>query len=480
MSRSSWVLALTSVASLMVALDILAVSTALDTIRQSLHASVGQLEWTVTAYNLTFAVLLLAAAAVADRLGRRRVFATGLALFSAASAGCALAPNAEWLIAARAVQGVGAALVLPVGLTLIGAAFPAERRGRALGICGGVTGLTTLAGPLVGGAITQTASWQWIFWVNVPIGAAGVVLVRRYFDESFGPDSTVDIGGLLLATASVFGAVWALVRVNSVGWSAPDVVSGLAAGVVFAAVFVWWERRTAEPMLPVAFFRVRGFAAGNAASFCHSIAVLGPVFLMAQFLQTALGYGPLAAGLRLLPWTATMLVVAPAAGAIADRIGPRPVMVGGLLLAAAGMACTAALSQPDRPYSHLLVPLIVWGAGNSMVFPASQSAVVGSVPAAAMGKAAGANSMVREVGGVFGIAILVAVFAGFGGYATPHTFAIGFTAAIAVCAGIAFVGALLSLVVPKPGKTGVDFECAPTGSMPRVGSRTGSETHGTA
>jgi EmrB/QacA subfamily drug resistance transporter len=456
------------------------VSTALSTIRQSLHASVGELEWTVTAYNLTFAVLLLGAAALADRYGRRRIFATGLAVFSAASAGCALAPNAGWLIATRAVQGIGAAFVLPVGLTLIGAAFPADRRGRALGICGGITGLTTLAGPLVGGAITQTASWQWIFWVNVPIGVIGVVLVRRYFDESYGPHSTVDSRGLLLATGSVFGIVWALVRVNSVGWSAPDVLIGLACGTALAIVFVWWERRAGAPMLPIAFFGNRGFAAGNAASFCHAIAVLGPVFLMAQFLQTALGYGPLGAGLRLLPWTATMLIVAPAAGAVADRIGQRAVMVGGLLLAAAGMACTAALSQPDRPYYQLLLPLIVWGIGNSMVFPASQSAVVGSVPAEAMGQAAGANSMIREVGGVFGIAILVAVFTAVGGYTSPHTFATGFAAAIAVCAGIAFVGALVSLAVPGPAETRVDFECSPTGSMPGVGSRTGSESHGTA
>ncbi len=445
MTRSTWVLLLTSIASLMVALDILAVSTALATIRRSLHADISELEWTVTAYSLTFAVLLLAASALGDRFGRKRVFAIGLGTFSVASAGCALAPTINWLIAARTVQGVGAALVLPLGLALISAAFSPERRGRALGICGGVTGLTTLAGPLVGGAITQTASWQWIFWVNVPIGAAGVILVLRHFDESFGPDSTVDVPGLLLGTGSVFGIVWALVRVNDASWTSPDVVAGLAGGALLGVIFLAWERRAKEPLLPLGYFRSRQFAAANAASFCHAVAVLGPVFLMAQFLQTVLHYGPFGAGLRLLPWTATMMVVAPLAGTLADRIGPRAVMVAGLLLSAGAMASTAMMAGPHLAYTHLIVPLTIWGIGNSMVFPASQSAVLQAVPADAVGKAAGVNSTVREVGGVFGIALLVAVFAGTGGYANPATFATGFAAAIGVCAGIALLGAAFSL-----------------------------------
>jgi EmrB/QacA subfamily drug resistance transporter len=456
MTRSTWVLLLTSTASLMVALDILAVSTALSTIRRSLHADISELEWTVTAYSLTFAVLLLAASALGDRFGRRRMFAIGLGTFSAASAGCAVAPDINWLIAARTAQGVGAALVLPLGLALISATFPPERRGRALGICGGVTGLTTLAGPLVGGFITQTASWQWIFWVNVPIGAVTVILVLRYFDESFGSDSTVDVPGLLLGTGSVFGIVWALVRVNDTSWRTPDVVAGLAGGLLLALAFLAWERRAAEPLLPLNYFGSRRFTAANAASFCHAVAVLGPVFLMAQFLQTVLGYGPAGAGLRLLPWTATMLAVAPLAGALTDRIGPRAVMVTGLLLAAGGMAITSAMAGPHVAYAHLVGPLTIWGIGNSMVFPASQSAVMAAIPPAAAGKAAGVNSTVREVGGVFGIALLVAVFAHVGGYANSSTFATGFAAAIAVCAGIALLGAILSLgvgtaIVAEPG-----------------------------
>jgi EmrB/QacA subfamily drug resistance transporter len=315
MTSRTWVLVLTSIASLMVALDALVVTTALSSIRLDLHASIEQLEWTVNAYTLSFAVLMMTAAALGDRFGRRRWFVTGVGLFTAASAACALAPGVGWLIAARAVQGAGAALVMPLALALLSAAFPPERRAAALGLFSGVTGLAVLAGPVVGGAITQGIAWQWIFWLNVPIGAALAPLAWRRLGESYGPAARLDLPGLGLVTAGALGLVWGLVRGNAAGWGSAEVVGAVAAGVALVAGFVAWERRAPAPMLPPALFRARAFSAGNAASFFMFAALYGAVFFMAQFLQTAQGHGPLDAGLRLLPWTATLFVVAPLAGA---------------------------------------------------------------------------------------------------------------------------------------------------------------------
>src|SRR5919197_1295871 len=431
-----WVLALTSVASLIVALDALVVTTALSTIRTDLEASIEQLEWTVNAYNLSFAVLLLTAAALGDRFGRRRLFATGLGLFTAAAAACALAPDVGFLIAARAVQGAGAALVMPLSLAIVSAAFPPERRGSALGILMGVTGLAVASGPLVGGAVAQGLSWQWIFWINVPLGVLTLPLILTRLDESFGADAGLDVGGVALATAGALGLVWGLVRGNTAGWGSLEVVAALVAGALLTIAFVAWELRVREPMLPMRFFRSRSFSAGNAASFLLTASLFGAVFFMAQFLQTGLGYGPLGAGLRLLSWTVTLSVCAPIAGALVDRIGARPFIVVGLLLQGAGMGWIALIAEPGLAYGRLIAPLIIAGCGVSMALPAMQSAVVSSVAPQAIGKAAGVNSMMRQLGGVFGIAILVAVFAGAGGYASAQTFADGFAPAIGVSAGL--------------------------------------------
>ena len=309
----TWVLALTSVASLMVALDALVVTTALSTIRVDLGASIEQLEWTVNAYNLSFAVLLMTAAAVGDRFGRRRMFAAGLGLFVAASAACALAPDVGWLIAARAVQGVGAAMITPVALALLSANYPAELRGKAMGLFAGITGLAVLGGPVVGGAIAQGAAWEWIFWLNVPIGLAAIPLVLRRIPESYGRRARLDFAGLALVTGAALGIVWALVRGNAAGWGSVEVVGALVAGVVLAIAFVAWELRTPEPMLPMGFFRSRGFAAGNASVFFLIASLFGAAFFLAQFLQTSLGFGPLGTGLRLMPWTATCTKVTPSA-----------------------------------------------------------------------------------------------------------------------------------------------------------------------
>ena len=452
--RQGWVLALASIASLMVALDTLVVSTALTTIRLDLGASLEQLEWTVNAYNLTLAVLLLPAAALGDRFGRRRMFTAGLALFVAASAACALAPDAGWLIAARAVQGAGGALVITLALVLVSAAYPAERRGSAIGILEGITGLAVVAGPVIGGAVAEGISWESIFWLNVPIGLAAIPLVLARLDESFGSDTALDIGGLVLVTGGALGVVWGLVRGNAAGWSSAEVLAALALGAALLVAFVAWELHAREPMLPMRFFRSRAFSSGNAAVFFLFASLFGAVFFLAQFLQTGLGHDPLETGLLLGPWTVTLFVVAPLAGALVDRIGERPLLAGGLALQATGMAWVALIAEPGLAYGHLIAPLIVAGIGASMAIPPAASSVVGAVAKDEVGKAAGANSMLRELGGVFGIAILVAVFAGAGGYASAQAFSDGFVPAIAASAALSLVGAIAALGVP--GRTQAD------------------------
>src|SRR5215212_4241746 len=397
-NHSGWVLLLASIASCMTALDTLVVASALSTIQADLGASLEQLEWTVNAYNLSFAVLLMTGAALGDRFGRRRLYGLGLAIFTAASAACALAPDVGWLIAARAIQGAGAALLIPLGLALLSAAFPPAKRGAAIGVFSAITGVSVALGPLVGGAVVQGISWEWIFWLNVPIG-----LVALPF---------------------------------------------LIAGAALAGGFVAWQLRVRAPMIPPALFRSRAFSAGNVATFFVFGSLFADVFFYSQLLQTGLGHDPLAAGLRLMPWTATFITVAPVAGNLADRIGSRPLLVGGLLLHAAGMIWLALIAEPGMAYTSLLGPFLLGGAGVSMAIPAAQTAVLAGVAPDALGKAAGANSMLRELGGVFGIAIAAAVFAGAGSYASPQAFIDGFGPAVGVAAGLALAGAVAALVLP--------------------------------
>jgi len=448
-----WVVLLTAIGSFMAAVDTLVVSTALSRIRLDLDASVGQLEWTVNAYNLSFAVLLITAAALGDRYGRRRLYAAGLGLFTVASAAAALAPNVGVLIAARAVQGAGAAVILPLGLALLSAAFPASKRGAAIGIFSAITGIAVAIGPLVGGAVVEGIDWHWIFWVNVPIGLAAIPLVLTKMQESYGADTGLDLRGLALVSLAALATVWGFVRGNEVGWGSAEVVASLIAGVLLAIAFVAWERRAREPMLPLAFFRSRAFSAGNAAIFFTFASLFAAVFFFAQLLQTGLGYGPLDTGLRLMPWTATFITIAPVAGALADRIGERPLMVTGLSLQALGMAWVALIADSSMSYTELLAPFIVAGVGVSMAIPAAQNSVVASVADDALGKAAGANSMMRELGGVFGIAVTVAVFAGAGSYLSPAAFVDGFAPAIGVGAALALAGAVVGLALPGRRRT---------------------------
>jgi EmrB/QacA subfamily drug resistance transporter len=446
-TKTLWTFAITSVALFMVVLDNLVVSTALPVIRVDLDASIEQLEWTVNAYTLTFAVFLLTGAALGDRFGRRRMFIIGLAIFTAASAAAALAPSMEVLIAARAVQGLGGAIVTPLTLTLLSAAFPVERRGVALGAWSGIAGLAVAAGPLVGGAVVDGIAWQWIFWLNVPIGLA-VLPLSRLLTESHGPDKALDLPGLALVSAGLFGIVWGLVHGNADGWTSPQILFSLAAGAVLMAAFVAWEGRAKEPMLPLRFFRDRAFSAANGASLAMYFGMFGSIFLLSQFFQTAQGYSPFEAGLRVLPWTAMPMIVAPIAGALSDRWGGRPFLAGGLALQAIGLGWIAAVSSADVPYSSLVGPFIVSGIGMGMFFAPVANIVLTAVGRRDEGKASGASNAIREVGGVFGVAVLASIFSSVGGYETPEVFNEGLVAATWVGAAVVGAGALIALLVP--------------------------------
>jgi EmrB/QacA subfamily drug resistance transporter len=442
-----WALVLTSAAFFMVALDALVVITALPAIHHDFGGSVSTLEWTVNAYTLSFAAGIITAAAIGDRLGRRRVYVAGLLLFTAASAACALAPSAGTLIAARAVQGLGAAIVTPLSLTILTTAWPAQRRGTIVGIWGGIAGLAVAAGPLVGGAVVQGLNWHWIFWVNVPIGLAAAIGSVIKLSESRGPASRLDIPGVVLVTAAACGILWGMVRGGEAGWGTGEVIAAFALGAAALAAFAVWERRAPEPMLPARLLRIRAFTAANATGFLQSAALFSAAFLAAQYFQLGLGFSPLGAGLRFLPWTATPVVIAPLAGRLTDRLGPRPLMLAGLLLQAAGFAWVAATASAAGGTLGLVLALLVAGVGVSMALPTVPVAVLSAVQPAEMGKASGIATMMQRFGAVFAIAIATSVFGAFGGLGSAADVTSGLQPGLAVSAGLSLLGALTALAI---------------------------------
>jgi EmrB/QacA subfamily drug resistance transporter len=446
-TRTAWTFAITSIALFMVVLDNLVVSTALPVIRVDLGASIEQLEWIVNAYTFTFAVFLLTGAALGDRFGRKRMFMIGLAIFTGASAMAAVAPSTEWLIAARAFQGLGGAIVTPLTLTLLSAAVSPHRRGAALGAWSGIAGFGVAMGPLVGGAVVEGISWHWVFWLNVPVGLLLLPLATQ-LRESRGPDKGLDVPGLVLGGLGLLGIVWGLVNGNSDGWTSTQIVTALAAGAILLAAFVAWELRAAEPMLPMRFFRDRAFSAANGASLFMYFGMFGSIFLLTQFFQTAQGYSPLEAGLRVLPWTAMPMVVAPIAGALSDRIGGGRIMATGLFLQAAGLAWIAAVTSGDVAYTSLVGPFILSGIGMGMFFAPVANVVLSAVRPVEEGKASGANNAIREVGGVFGVAVLASLFSHYGGYESSERFSDGLVVATWVGAAVVAAGALLALLIP--------------------------------
>jgi EmrB/QacA subfamily drug resistance transporter len=447
-ASTAWTFAITAIALFMVALDNLVVTTALPVIRRDLGSSLQDLEWMVNAYTLTFAVLLLTGAALGDRFGRRRLFVLGLVVFTAGSAAAALAPSSGALILARAVQGIGGAIVTPLTLTILSSAVSPERRALALGAWGGVGGLAIAVGPLVGGAIAQGVNWHWIFWLNVPVGVVAIVLAFLRLDESRGPAGRLDLAGLGLASAGLLGLVWGVIHGNDRGWTDPQILAAFLAGTVLLVAFVAWERRATAPMLPLHMFRSRAFAAANGVSLLMYFGMFGSIFLLSQFFQVVQGLNPFEAGLRILPWTAMPAVVAPIAGVLAGRIGSRPILVPGLALMAIGLAWLAAVSSPTVAYAALVPAFVVSGIGMGMFFAPIANVVLSAVRPDEEGKASGANNAIREIGGVFGVAALASVFSANGSYTSPQAYVDGLVPAVWVGAAIVAVGAVVALAIP--------------------------------
>lgn len=466
--RAAWTLALTGAALFMTALDNLVVGVALPSIRTDLGGSLESLEWTVNAYTLAFAVMLLTGAALGDRFGRKRMFLIGVSIFTAASALAALAPSVEALIATRALQGIGAAIVTPLTLTMVSEAFPPEKRGAALGIWGGISGLGVALGPFVGGAIVEGIAWQWIFWLNVPVGIALVPLAARYLTESHGPDKALDLGGMALAGAGLFGITFGIIRGGSLGWTSTTVLASLGVGVALLAAFLRWERGRREPMLPLRFFRSRSFSATQALSFAMFFGTFGSIFLLSQYFQTAQGLGPFEAGARTLPWTAMPMFVAPIAGLLSDRVGTKPLMFTGMLLQAGGLAWLTAILEPTTSFSSLIVPFAMAGSGMALVFPTAAATVLASVRPIEAGKASGANNAIREVGGVMGVAVLASVFAANGGYESPQAFTDGVGAALPVAVVMLAIAAVLALLVPGRRRDQAPAGSSSTAAAPRT------------
>ena len=443
-----WTLVVSALAIFMVSLDNLVVTNALTSIREDLGASLEALEWTVNAYTLAFAVFLLTGAALGDRYGRRRVFIAGLSIFTVASAAAALAPSTGALIAARGIQGLGAGIVAPLSLTILSSAVPADRRGLALGVWSGVSGLGVALGPLVGGAVIEGISWQWIFWINVPVGLVLAPLAARRLAETHGPSSRLDLPGLALASIGLLGVVFGVVRGNPAGWGSLQVVAPIALGAVLLVAFVAWERRAKAPMLPMRFFHSRQFAATNGVSLAMTFGIFGSIFLLAQFFQTVQGYSPLEAGLRTLPWTGMPMLVAPVAGILSDRLGARPLMATGLFLQAAAVMWLAAVTETGVAYGVLVPAFVMGGTGMALVFAPAANAVLGAVRPEEAGQASGANNAIRELGGVLGVAVLAAVFTGAGGFESPQAFVDGLVPALWVGAAVLTGGGLAALLIP--------------------------------
>ncbi|MFF0478791.1 MFS transporter [Streptomyces sp. NPDC004284] len=442
---------ITALATFMAGLDNLVVLVALPTIRDELGGSLEDLEWTVNAYTLSFAVLMMFGAALGDRFGRRRVFISGLLVFTAASAAAALAPGINELIAARVVQGAGAAVIMPLSLTLLTHAVPAAKRGAALGIYSAVGGLAIAGGPLVGGLVTENLSWQWIFWINVPVGLLLAPAAWRGLAESRGPNNRLDAPGTLLASLGILGFVYGLIRANGdEGWGAPLVVGPMVAGVVLLVLFVLFEQRSSAPMLPMRMFRNRAFSAVNAGGLLQAFGMYGVVFLITQFMQNIQHMSPTEAGVRMLPWTAMPLLIAPVAGILSDKIGGRPVAVFGLALLAAGFAYWALVMGPDSSYVEQLPGYLLGGVGVACFFAPLINLTMSSVDESEQGIASGSTSAMRELGAAFGIAVLTSVFTHNGGYASGQDFVDGFVPALWVGAAAMALAAIVMLFVVRP------------------------------
>ncbi|WP_290473197.1 MULTISPECIES: DHA2 family efflux MFS transporter permease subunit [unclassified Leifsonia] len=432
----------------MATLDNLVVTSALPVIARDLSASIEELQWVVNAYTLSFATLMLMAVGLGDRFGRRSVFLGGIVVFTLSSAAAALATEPWMLITARAVQGAGAAALLPLSLTLLAGSVSARLRPAAIGIWGGISGLGVALGPLIGGAVVEGWNWQAIFWLNVPLGVIAVPLVLLALPNSFGARVRSDIVGLLLAAPGVFGLVYGIVRGNDAGWDSAEVLISLIGGGVLLTAFVLWESRTPAPLLPLRLFRDRSFTAANLVGMTFSFGIFGAVFILIQFLQVVQGHTPLEAGVMTMPWTLAPMIVAPLTGLVSSRTGTRLPIVVGLVLLTISMGWIALTLSATVAYSEIWPPFLLAGIGMGLVFAPSSTAVLANMRPADHAKASGTNSTLREIGVALGVAVLTAVFTGAGGTLTPTGYVDAAIPAVWVGAAVLALAAVIALALP--------------------------------
>ncbi|MGN8026411.1 DHA2 family efflux MFS transporter permease subunit [Microbacterium sp. 22242] len=468
------VIAAASLPMFMATLDNLVMTNALPVLHREMNASIEQLQWFVNAYTLAFAGAILVASALGDRFGRRTVFAIGIALFGAGSVFAALSGDPGQLIAARAVQGLGAAAVMPLSLALLTGAVPAARRALAIGIWGGVSGLGVAVGPLIGGAIMEGWNWQAIFWINVPVAIVAIPLALLVLNNDFGARVRIDVPGAVLAAAGVLALVHAIVRGNDDGWDSFGVIAELALGGALVVAFIVWQWRSSAPLVPLRLFRDRSFSITNVVGFAFSFGTFGSVFILIQYLQVVKGATPLEAAVQTTPWTLAPMFVAPIAGIIAPRVGTRILLVLGLLLQGVALGWVALLLSPDVAYPALIAPFILAGVGMGLVFAPSATALLATLGLVDHAKASGVNSTVRELGVALGTAVMTAIFVGAGGRLLPDHYVDAARPAVFTGAAVLFAATLVALWLPA-GKGGhAAGEVVEAGS---AGSeRTGSES----
>lgn len=441
-------LAATGIPMFMATLDNLVMTNALPTISADLGASVEELQWFVNAFTLTFASFILFAVALGDRIGRRTMFLAGIVIFTVASVFAALSTDPTQLILARALQGLGAAGIMPLSLSLLAGSVEKRLRPVAIGIWGGIAGLGVAAGPLIGGAVVEGWSWQAIFWINVPVGVLVLPLVLGVLPNTRGDRVRLDVAGVLLAGFGVLGLVYGIVRGNDAGWDSLEVVGSLVVGGALVAAFLVWETRTAAPLLPLRLFRDRSFSVANVVGFGFSFGMFGAVFILIQFLQVVQGASPLEAAIQTTPWTMAPMVVAPLAGIFSGRIGTRALIIAGLLFQGAGLTWLALTMSADVAYLTLLPAFISAGIGMGLVFAPSSTAVLANMREADSAKASGTNSTLREIGIALGIAVLTAVFTGAGGELTPDAYVDAAVPAVAVGAAVILATAAVAFLLP--------------------------------
>jgi len=433
----------------MATLDNLVVTSALPVIHEKLGSTVESLQWITNAYTLSFAALMLLAVSLGDRFGRRRLFVGGIVLFTAASAFAALSTTTAALITARALEGAGAAAIMPLSLTLLVGAVSTKARPLAIGIWGGVSGLGVALGPLIGGAVVQGWSWESIFWINVPVGIIAIPLALAALPTSFGERVRADLLGVLLAGLGILGLVFGIVRGNEAGWSSFQVLGSLIAGALLVAGFLVRETLTTAPLLPLRLFRDRSFTLSNVVGMLFSFGSFGAVFILIQFLQVVQGKTPLEAGVATMPWTLAPMVVAPLTGIFAPRIGTRTLIVAGMVLLSGGLFEIALTMSANVGYLTLLPGFLLAGIGMGLVFAPISTAVLVNMAPDDHAKASGTNSTLREIGVALGIAVLTAVFTGAGGQLTPTGYVSAAVPAVIVGASVLLLAAVLALFLPS-------------------------------